>query len=176
MAPRDGRPLAVGCKLKRADTPSCLEREVQNVCGLLPILKCFHTVFFHVKSQLKHSPHVAPGVEPLNHGTWLQPNPTTTQPSRSLVAARLDATVYALDTEQLTLDRAIIPWGGSSCHRDPGMLWISDPGIVRNCLSQKCSPKRPPQHPIAQKCKFISCFCLCHFPALLCCWKIEGRV
>ena len=58
---------------------------------------------FHIKSHHKYSPHVAIGVEPWNHGSWLQPN----RSSRSLVAARLDATVYALDTEQLTLDRAL---------------------------------------------------------------------
>lgn len=61
---------------------------------------------FQIKFHHKYSPHVALGVEPLNilnHGSWLQPN----RSSRSLVAARLDATVYALDTEQLTLDRAL---------------------------------------------------------------------
>lgn len=29
---------------------------------------------FHIKSHHKYSQHVAPGVEPLNHGIWLQPN------------------------------------------------------------------------------------------------------
>ena len=107
--------------------------------------------FFHIKSQLKHSPHVAPGVEPLNHGTWFQPNPSTTQPSRSLVAARLDATVYALDTEQLTLDRAIIPRAGRLVIGILGCF--GSRSIVHQNDFQNI-------HPRAQKCELISCFCI----------------
>lgn len=54
--------------------------------------------------------------------------------SRSLVAARLDATVYALDTEQLTLDRAL------DCSV---VLWKKwDPGM----LNAKRPPKHAPKH------------------------------